>query len=513
MGDDCCRVHERIQAQSDYRRPAEGNSDPYPGAADSIDSCTVVSAGRALNPAVQVEFPNESAQTEPQLFPILHLHRHKDAYVVISSKSGDDMVDRCSVRIDHLQTYFPQYREQLLKDSFVGINADWRLARGKGLCGYPLHRTDGLRYLCACYVDLDYYKLGLQFGAVFGTIISLQDQGKIPPASIIVRSGRGIWLLWLLHDPKNPYQAQGAFPEKIDLYLRVERAIVDRLSDLGADTAARCAVRRIRIPGSFHTGSEQYVQWWVQGKENGGYSYTLAELAKAFGVGQKLHHAIKRAFIEGEKPKNKRNRGWQRLASYRLREFSMLRSARGEFSKGCRNHAALIYAFLLRCSGVSREDAASEVASMGAECHPPLPLSACRAAIKSAFGRRLKKLRDQTISDWLDITPEESQLLPHRTNGHRLPAASRFASGVAAATQMAADTCKQARHAMILRLVKSGNVPPCRAMAHLLGEIGFPVGFVQVSKDYRALHLESQRTKHLNRNRTVSVKPMEFNFL
>jgi hypothetical protein len=255
------------------------------------------------------------------------------------------------------------------------------------------------------------------------------------------------------------------------------------------------------------------VQWWIQGKESGGYSYTLAELAKAFGVGQTLHHATKKAFIEGEKPKNKRNRGWQRLASYRLREFRMLRSARGGFFKGCRNHAALVYAFLLRCSGVSREDAASEVASMGAECHPPLPLSACRATIKSAFGRSLTKLRDQTISDWLDITPEESQLLPHRANGNRLPAASRFGSAVAPATQMAADSCKEARHAMILRLVKSGNVPPCRAMARRLSEIGFPVGFVQVSKDYRALRLESQRTKRLGQNHANSAKPLEFNSL
>ena len=314
------------------------------------------------------------------------------------------MADRCAVRIDELQTYFPQYREQLLKDSFVGINADWRLARGKGPCGYPIHRTDSLRYLCACYVDLDYYKLGLQFGAVFGTIISYQDQGKIPPASIIVRSGRGMWLLWLLHDPKNPYQAQGAFPEKIDLYLRVERAIVDRLSDLGADTAARCAVRRIRIPGSFHTGSEQHVQWWIQGKASNGYSYTLAELAKAFGIEQKLHHATKRAFIEGEKPKNKRNRGWQRLTSYRLGSSECFEAPAEGFPKAA---AIMQRSSMHSCcvaAGSRGRTQQSEVALLGAECHPPLPSSACRAAIKSAFGRRLTKLRDQTISDWLDIT-------------------------------------------------------------------------------------------------------------
>ena len=114
------------------------------------------------------------------------------------------------------------------------------------------------------------------------------------------------------------------------------------------------------------------------------------------------------------------------------------------------------------------------------------------------FRRRFTKLRDQTISDWLDVTPEESQLLPQRANGSRFPPASRFALEAAPAARMATDTCKGARHAMILRLVNhSGQVPPCRAMARLLNDIGFPVGFVQVSKDYRALSLKSQRTKLL----------------
>jgi hypothetical protein len=289
---------------------------------------------------------------------------------------------------------------------------------------------------------------------------------------------------------------------------------VERLSDLGADAAARCAVRRIRIPGSFHTGSEQFVQWWIQGKESNGYSYTLAELAKAFGVEPRLHHATKRAFVEGEQPKNKRNRGWQRLASYRLREFRMLRSTRGGFSQGCRNHAALTYAFLLRCSGVSSQDAASEVALMGAECRPPLPSSACRAAIKSAYGRGFMKVCDQTLADWLDITPEESRMLPQRASGRRLPTASRFALETAPAVQMATDTSREARHAMILRLVsRSGQVPPSRIMACRLSEVGFPIGFVQVSKDYQALHLESRRTKRISQNRTDYVKPLELNSL
>jgi hypothetical protein len=88
---------------------------------------------------------------------------------------------------------------------------------------------------------------GLTFGAAFGMVIDYQDQGKIPPASIIVRSGRGLWLMWLLRDPRNPDRAQPAFAEKIDLYLRVERAMARLMAELAADAAATCAARYIRL--------------------------------------------------------------------------------------------------------------------------------------------------------------------------------------------------------------------------------------------------------------------------
>jgi hypothetical protein len=60
---------------------------------------------------------------------------------------------------------------------------------------------------------------------------------------------------------------------------------------------------------------------------------------------------------------------------------------------------------------------------------------------------------------------------------------------------MATDTSRQARHALILRITQMGDVPPCRTMACRLTELGFPIGFVQVSKDYRALGLQTNRTK------------------
>jgi len=71
--------------------------------------------------------------------------------------AGEDFRPLISIRRDELARYFPEFREQLLKDSYVSINAGWRLRRNgqdDATYGYPLHRTDRPRYLCAAYADL-----------------------------------------------------------------------------------------------------------------------------------------------------------------------------------------------------------------------------------------------------------------------------------------------------------------------------------------------------------------------
>src|ERR1035438_3826471 len=80
----------------------------------------------------------------------------------------------------------------------------------------------------------------------------------------------------------------------------------------------------------------------------------------------------------------------------------------------------MIYAWLLRTNGVPRHEAAVEVNLMGSECNPRLTPSACRGAVKTGFGRRMARMRDQTISDRLDVTPSEAAML------ERLPPATRF---------------------------------------------------------------------------------------
>jgi len=46
---------------------------------------------------------------------------------------------------------------------------------------------------------MDCHKLGIDTGTAIGSIIRAQDDGIIPPASVLIRSGRGVWAIWLLN--------------------------------------------------------------------------------------------------------------------------------------------------------------------------------------------------------------------------------------------------------------------------------------------------------------------------
>ena len=52
-------------------------------------------------------------------------------------------------------------------------------------------RAEQLRYLCACYADLDGYRAGLSDGQIIGRILDAADAGDIPEPSVTARSGPG----------------------------------------------------------------------------------------------------------------------------------------------------------------------------------------------------------------------------------------------------------------------------------------------------------------------------------
>lgn len=428
--------------------------------------------------------------TAPQVSPIQAVHRHADGVISFHRKNADGSFENLfAIRAEHLQGMFPEFQSQLEADSFYSVNAFFHPeGRRRRLNAIEARQRDRVRYLCAVYVDLDSYKVDMDFGAALGAIISRQEKGLLPPASVFVRSGQGLWVLWILRDQAYPALPQRAWPEKIRKYLEINRAVGERLANLGADPAARDIMRLTRVPGSVHSGVCKRVKYWIQSGDGiHPVTYTLDELADAFGVEAKLDPASERAFAAAALPPGSRKRGHAQLNARRLREFGNLRSKRGRFVNGCRNHACLIYGWLLRRNGLVREAVLREVETLGRECQPPLDQSSIRAAVKSAFGRAQGRIKDQTIADWLDVTPDEAEFM------EKLPAASRFR--VVDVTVIEPLSPEQ-RHRLIRGLIdRAGGVPTCRRMAELLAVEGHNVSYVQVLRDYRALNIETGRER------------------
>ena len=112
----------------------------------------------------------------------------------------------------------------------------------------PNRRVVNLWHLPLCFVDLDVYNTEYASNDPEGLSLAvrqhLADIG-IPPASMVIHSGRGLYLKWLLKSPL----PQAALPQ----WTAVERELISRLADFGADPKAKDASRVLRLVCTVNT--------------------------------------------------------------------------------------------------------------------------------------------------------------------------------------------------------------------------------------------------------------------
>ena len=443
------------------------------------------------------------------LTPIKALHRHSDGFISFAVGGGHgDWNQVVSIRADALDTYFPEFMSQLLRDSLVSINASFcALAKHKNApYGRPLHRRDTLRYLNTTYVDLDYYKLGLKRWQVLAEVARLEADGVVPPASLTIDSGRGIWLMWMLHNPANELQSHpSARHDDLQLYGKVNRALHDRLAHLGADSIPSAA-SYVRSPGSFRVATGEIVRWDAHGTTSKAFSYSLQWLADFFGVRVREREKAERmALADSSAPIGHRRNGWLQTNANRMTVVSTLMDLRaGGFQKGNRNAGAFYYALALKGVGVGRPEARECVKQMAQDCRPPLTVGAIDGAVTQAYKKnpngsvRSVVLSYGTLADALDITPLEAGAISQAIGGKMFPSAARFGPQIRTTNFKRREVNRsEARRADIRALLDqqtSGGVPSYRAMAKLLLEYsGIQVSHVTVRADYAELGLPRSR--------------------
>jgi hypothetical protein len=351
---------------------------------------------------------------------ILAIHRDPGGYVGFVRKpdpAAPPKLDRngrpytwenlFSIRVDELRSMFPAIAQWLTHDSYMTVHAYHRAAP------YPNRQTGlpdvwrkekHLRSLTACYADLDCGRpesdepgADLSWRQAQHEAELLADTGVIPMPSIMARSGRGVYLFWLLRDARDPDKLPHAWPEKIELYKACNRSLNERLRAhrLPADKAAIDAARVLRVPGSIHRKAVVRVRYVIQLDDNArGFVYTLPEMATFLGLPaldgdlpdktRKLARPAQYRKVKTPGAAPLRSHGTIKVNALRAQDLLTLQAHKGGFVKRNTKHGdgstspgrrfiLTLYANFLRGSGADQDAARDAVRSMAANMAPPWP--------------------------------------------------------------------------------------------------------------------------------------------
>ncbi|MCY6485498.1 DNA-binding response regulator [Clostridium aestuarii] len=137
----------------------------------------------------------------------------------------------------------------------------------------PFRRIENVRKLNSLYIDLDYYNLEVYKDLTKDQIIWQLEQDylghKVPEASFIVITGRGIAIYWLIEPV--PYKA-------LPLWNAVQKYFLKQLKEIGADSKSIDAARVMRLSGSTNQKNGHAVKFLICGQDR----YNLREIQKEY---------------------------------------------------------------------------------------------------------------------------------------------------------------------------------------------------------------------------------------
>jgi hypothetical protein len=457
-------------------------------------------------PAAHPSRTEDPAKPDPTLIRLIHRdHDGHFALVIERDFSG------ASTSPATLEEDFAAIAEQLRDDAFFSLNAFYR----PGHSPSPLHaelraahrQGDSIRWLCAAYVDLDGRRKGLNQEQALAFARRLEANGAVPPVSIWLRSGRGVWGIWLIRadDSEGPARA---WPEAAAAHRRIEMRLVELFADAGADPGCTDTARVMRIPGSRNGKSGSLVRFEVSIDDATGqpFAYTLNALANWLGV-DGVKPRQERGARKPPNPRLSRNgkRGVLARAELCRRRFERLCELRGPsgFEVGIRHYAAWILALCLRHSKASKRQATALLTKFYKyNCAQPESDRVGRQdaieTVASAYRTKSIGFRvsSSKVGAALLLTAEEADELAvlggikpwcpslfHARPKPILPGSSR-------------DHTLDRREALRLRLIGAGAaIPSLRQLSQQLAACGFAASASQVRNDLKALGIDNPRAR------------------
>ena len=465
----------------------------------------------------QLSIPEFIEPAHPDLQPVLAIHRGHDGFVSFHRHDKGEFQDLFSIKARDLEGVFPQLVPKLETDAYFSVHGFWRDGHGisrnapKGTTLGRAHRSSSdLRWLTCCFADLDCHSLGVSLGTAIGAVIDAQDKKEIPPASMLTRSGRGLWAFWFLASDDGSSLVRSD-PQKVQLWAAIQNAIGERLAAIGADAQARDVSRVTRIAGSVNskTAAGSRVAYWIQANSLGQrYTYRLGDLASCFNVSLPKPNRLisaKNAELQARGRKGSAGR-WR----HDLARFNALSELRKTWPVGVRNNAVFVLATILK--SLKRADGRpefppgvvlEEIRNLWKRMEQPsgnrFDWQAAVATVNVSESRPVSRpVKHQTIADLLRVTPEEAELCGW-------PAASAFGKKPEVAQLSRTATCLKRREAIRDIVGELGHCPPYRDLAKRVEErCGIPAPMSVVRADCKDMGIKNPRSRRKPRKRAQS---------
>lgn len=258
--------------------------------------------------------------------------------------------------------------------------------------------------LHACYADLDFYKMGRSYQDVINAIDFFTFKELIPKPSFIINSGRGIYIIWLLHDSI-------ASKKALHLYDKIQDEIVDLFEEYGADAQAKGANGYLRLPGTYHPIAKSKVTI-VQHDLTA--RYTLGQLEDML-LPERVEYLEKRKFKKqkiSNPSETKKTNGKLHQAGYNIclqKDLHQLLLIRGYEIHGYRSFWLMIMHHSLMRSGIPESEVMRRIHYYNNRFRTSLPTTEVDSLVKGSIKRFEDWQTEQLLLKKLSQTPNHEK--------------------------------------------------------------------------------------------------------
>ncbi|WP_244440969.1 replication protein [Neobacillus jeddahensis] len=330
-------------------------------------------------------------------------HNDSDGWITVAKKTETGKFQQHHYKPEELADNLTEW---LGEDVYFSQNTFYK----------PQRQIQNLRQLKSLYVDLDFYLFNYDPSWVLGKLEHEFFGQAIPDPNIIIFSGQGIVLIWLLEAV--PYKA-------LPLWQAVQDYFLKQLKELGGDSKASDAARVFRIAGSIN--SKNGVDVHAQYRHD--YRYELRQLQRDYLP--ELEETKIKTKTKGRKAKIVRVHAVRSLHHARILDLAKIVELREYDVYGHRELICFLYRYWLCCLLDDPDEALGSTLELNSQFKNPLRKREVEKATKSAQkaweARSDKQANEEAIKrgypgagynikntkliDWLDITEEEQRHL------------------------------------------------------------------------------------------------------